>query len=74
MSQEYVTDCDYCGEIALCHDDGSGGTRCGSCKRRQEEKALTSEDVEYVIIDDEDWLKQNIFYRRTDLTNQQIML
>ena len=43
MSKQYVTDCDYCGEISLCQDDGAGGTTCSSCKRRQEEKTLVLE-------------------------------
>jgi hypothetical protein len=27
-----TTDCDYCGQIALCHEDGYGGKACKSCK------------------------------------------
>lgn len=26
-----VTDCDYCGSISLCHEDGSGGKVCTRC-------------------------------------------
>ena len=34
-SEHWVTDCDYCGEMALCHNDNGGGTRCNSCKEKQ---------------------------------------
>lgn len=27
----YVTDCDYCGQIAMCENDEAGGTACQSC-------------------------------------------
>ena len=27
----YVTDCDYCGEIAMCFNDEYGGTCCNAC-------------------------------------------
>lgn len=43
MSKPYVSDCDYCGEISLCQDDGAGGMTCSSCKRCQEEKTLAIE-------------------------------
>ena len=43
MSKPYVTDCDYCGEISLCQDDGAGGKTCSSCKRYEEEKSLAIE-------------------------------
>lgn len=33
--EQYVTDCDYCGEMALCHNDNAGGTRCQSCAEKQ---------------------------------------
>lgn len=28
---EIITDCDYCGEITLCYEDGAGGTSCYGC-------------------------------------------
>jgi len=30
-----VTDCDYCGNISLCHEH-AGGTRCKACKQLHE--------------------------------------
>ncbi len=33
----YVTDCDYCGEIAMCFNDEAGGTCCRACEARQAE-------------------------------------
>jgi len=30
---DFVTDCDYCGEISLCFEDEAGGTCCHSCER-----------------------------------------
>lgn len=35
MSKAYVTDCDYCGEMALCVNDAWGGTCCGACAAKQ---------------------------------------
>jgi len=29
-----VTDCDYCGNISLCYEDGHGGKGCSACLRR----------------------------------------
>jgi len=31
----YVTDCDYCGEIAMCFNDQYGGTCCNACAATQ---------------------------------------
>ena len=37
MSEVYVvTDCDYCGEMALCvANDAAGGTCCKACAAKQ---------------------------------------
>lgn len=30
----FVTDCDYCGHIKLCHNDPYGGTSCTACAEK----------------------------------------
>jgi hypothetical protein len=35
--KEWVTDCDYCGEISLCHEDSGRGTCCWECEEKQAE-------------------------------------
>lgn len=51
MSNAYVTDCDYCGEIALVTEDGYGGKACRCCLNRIEEndrKAESDDDFDFV--------------------------
>jgi len=31
MMKSFVTDCDYCGFIRMCNEDGAGGKGCRSC-------------------------------------------
>lgn len=38
MSEAYVTDCDYCGAVALCVNDAHGGTCCRSCAEAQQKR------------------------------------
>ena len=33
-----VTDCDYCGNISICTDDGAGGKGCKACLDKQDRK------------------------------------
>jgi hypothetical protein len=32
--KEWVTDCDYCGEMRLCHEDSGRGTCCSRCEEK----------------------------------------
>lgn len=52
MSNAYVTDCDYCGEMALCVNDASGGTCCQACAAKQAErtmKNMTNNNAQIVV-------------------------
>ena len=44
MSNAYVTDCDYCGEMALCVNDASGGTCCQACAAKQAARRKTEQE------------------------------
>jgi len=56
MSKSYVTDCDYCGEIALVTEDGYGGKGCRCCLNRIEEndrRAESDDDFDFVMDESE---------------------
>jgi hypothetical protein len=46
MSEVYVvTDCDYCGEMALCvANDAGGGTCCKACAAKQAARRKAEEE------------------------------
>lgn len=48
MSNGHVCDCDYCGEISLCYDDGCGGKACAHCLDDSEDNvgSLPGEDMD----------------------------
>jgi len=48
-----VTDCDYCGCIALCVEDSAGGTCCHSC----EDNPTEEQSVFYIAFDGFDLFK-----------------
>jgi len=41
----FCTDCDYCGHISLCEEDGAGGKGCSSCLQDINEPKVTTEEA-----------------------------
>jgi|TARA_Y100000004_G_scaffold38727_1_gene41615 hypothetical protein len=48
---DFVTDCDYCGEISLCFEDEAGGTCCHSCDREDDYDGQPDEAQEWYDFD-----------------------
>jgi hypothetical protein len=48
---DFVTDCDYCGQISLCFEDEAGGTCCHSCDREDDYDGQPDEAQEWYDYD-----------------------